>query len=1174
MAAHEKLDAIVGQYEPKSEKPERRPFRDVSPPKLMQHAHVKQDDEVRFTAGKQRKQQPEYRNNVSQVGGKDGRNAPDKTSLKTEHDGRTGEAIDGQTQVLKTQAIATQKQSGMLAQQTGLMQDQIRATSEVSDVVKRLAEYLKKEASKPVPKTQDFNGGGNTYEGEFSRVDDKKARRNAITDELRESRRNRAKKMPRDSRGRFEKMERKMPKKFGSPKMQKIGGLGGRLGGMGGRLMGAGAIGPLLALATAFYGGKVIEAASDNFDYDRKKAGTISHGYQSGKDWLSDRFRSDDPGDQVLDRMTASTKVEGQEIGKKARGGDLGSISAAFESGGRGVGTISTGKGDNGGVSYGKHQLATNNGSMTNFLRSEEGQKYYNDFRGLKAGSKEFNDKYTEVTKRDGEGMEKAQGAYNKKQNYDPVASWFTEQYDVDLEKRSRALKEVVYSIGTQYGPSTGKRVIADALGNRDVAGMDDADVISRLQDTRAATVSERFRSSDSKTKDSIYRRAGTEKAAALAMLNEEKAGPGSAAKDGSGIGAQYSQKMIGEYGGKTSGGSGGGGASNGTVGIMAMPQGGSGGGTGGAGGDEAGGGTAAGMLSPADGAFYAAGQKATIPNGSDVNLAGLNQKFKQAWYTMVGDWVTNQGGTVVNVASAFRTRMEQEQLWVKYGRDTKRVARPGTSRHESGFAIDIDRKSAQSLETTGMFKKYGFHRPLSNEPWHVELIGAGGGKGGGGGGTEVSSGGQSPQLMQAAAAKEMDKAAEVTVKSAEENTKGAIPSQGTTGDGTGIAKPESESKATQATGNALGAKEAANEAVATAAVATAVAANDKAAADATKTESKDFSVEKGNVPATVDVMGDKAVTRTPEQQAAYEQQLKSGAPASGTDWKARADKMRALGNGGGTTAPAPGGGGGYGRSAKPVQSATTRKITGAITRIGQIEGIGSFGTMAPGVDKALRKVDAATGGLKNKIFGKNPYMRELGRALPIPNIPRLASGLPSFGNIVNGVADAATGFFGGGGPSEKGVTTYSNTDHPKVMGSQSGLPPGMKATPTGGFMQSTAEMFGSKAPVESPASSSYYANETPIQTSSAATPATAMSAVTSTPVAAPAERNSFDGVQKVAMVSGGDTAPSGGGAAPSGGGGGGGGGKAGDKNDMPQLDDVPAMIDDLGLLFINSGYV
>jgi hypothetical protein len=1167
MAAHEKLDAIVGQYEPKSEKPERRPFRDVSPPKLMQHAHVKQDDEVRFSAGKQRKQQPDYRNNVSQVGGKDGRNSPDKTSLKTEHDGRSADAIDGQTQVLKTQAIATQKQSGMLAQQTGLMQDQIRATSEVSDVVKRLAEYLKKEASKPVPKVQGPHG--NTYEGEFTRVNEKKARQNSITDELREMRRNRANKMPRDSRGRFEKMERKMPKKFG-PKMQKIGGLGGEIGGgMGGRVagMGARALGPLLALAAAYYGGKAIEAASDNFDYDRKKAGTISHGYQSGKDWISDKFRSDDPADQVLDRMTASTRTEGQEIGKKARGGDLGSISAAFESGGRGVGTVSTGKGDNGGVSYGKHQLATNNGSMTNFLRSEEGQKYYNDFRGLKAGSKEFNDKYKEVTDRDGEGMEKAQGAYNKKQNYDPVAKWFTEQYDVDLETRSRALKEVVYSIGTQYGPGVGKRVISDALGNRDVNGMDDADVISRLQDTRAATVSTRFRNSDSKTQDSIYRRAGTEKAAALAMLNEEKAGPGSAAKDGSGIGSQYSQKMIGAYGGKTAGGSGGGGASNGTVGIMAPQPGGGGGGTGGAGGDEAGGGTAAGMLSPADGALYAAGQKATVPNKSDVNLAGLNPKFKQAWYTMVGDWVTNNGGTVVNVASAFRTRMEQEQLWVKYGRDTKRVARPGTSRHESGFAIDIDRQSAGKLESTGMFKKYGFHRPLSNEPWHVELIGAGKGGGGGGGGPETSSAGQSPQLMQAAAAKEMDKAAEVTVKAAEENTKGAMPAGGAAGGGgTGPTGPESESKGTQAAGNALGAKESADEKAAAATIGAAVAENDKAAADATKTENKDFSAEKSAVPATVDVMGDKPVTRTPAEQAAYEQQVKSGVdPRIAAPWDFDSNKRKAAGQ-------SPGyGGAGYGRQAKPVQGETTRKITGAITRIGQIEGLGSFGTMAPGVDKALRKVDSVTGGLQNKIFGKNPYMRELGRALPIPNIPRLASGLPSFGNIVNGVADAATGFFGGGGPAEKGVTTYSNIDKPKVMGTPASLPPGTKATPTGGFIQSTAEMF--KAPVESPASSSYYANETPIQTSSAATPTTAMSAVTSTPVAAPAERNSFDGVQKVAMVDSGDSG--GGGAAPSQGGspGGGGGGK-GEKNDMPQLDDVPAMIDDLGLLFINSGYI
>jgi len=51
---------------------------------------------------------------------------------------------------------------------------------------------------------------------------------------------------------------------------------------------------------------------------------------------------------------------------------------------------------------------------------------------------------------------------------------------------------------------------------------------------------------------------------------------------------------------------------------------------------------------------------------------------------------------------------------------------RGGNSVHDYGFAIDINSSDANNLERMGLFKKYGFHRPLLNwkkmkEPWHVE---------------------------------------------------------------------------------------------------------------------------------------------------------------------------------------------------------------------------------------------------------------------------------------------------------------------------------------------------------------------------------------------------------------------------------------------------------------------
>jgi hypothetical protein len=66
-------------------------------------------------------------------------------------------------------------------------------------------------------------------------------------------------------------------------------------------------------------------------------------------------------------------------------------------------------------------------------------------------------------------------------------------------------------------------------------------------------------------------------------------------------------------------------------------------------------------------------------------------------------------------------------------------------------------------------------------------------------------------------------------------------------------------------------------------------------------------------------------------------------------------------------------------------------------------------------------------------------------------------------------------------------------------------------------------------------------------------------------------ERNSFDGVQKVSIASSDVPQADGGGGAAAGGGGGSAGGA---KNDMPQIDDAPAIMDDFGLLFVNMGMV
>lgn len=209
----------------------------------------------------------------------------------------------------------------------------------------------------------------------------------------------------------------------------------------------------------------------------------------------------------------------------------LGFVAAKYESGGRGVATISTGKGDHGGVSYGKHQLATNNGSIGYFLASAQGQKYASQFAGLKPGSKEFNERYKQVVAADGEGMEKAQQEYIVASHYNPVASKVAKNTGLDVNSRGRAVREAVMSTAVQYGAGGGASVFTEALKGRDASKMSDEEIVNALQDYKAATVNTRFRSSSAEMRAGVAKRIENERRDLLAVDAADKAGKGAGEK-------------------------------------------------------------------------------------------------------------------------------------------------------------------------------------------------------------------------------------------------------------------------------------------------------------------------------------------------------------------------------------------------------------------------------------------------------------------------------------------------------------------------------------------------------------------------------------------------------------------------------------------------------------------
>ena len=90
----------------------------------------------------------------------------------------------------------------------------------------------------------------------------------------------------------------------------------------------------------------------------------------------------------------------------------------------------------------------------------------------------------------------------------------------------------------------------------------------------------------------------------------------------------------------------------------------------------------------------------------------------------MANEYNQKFGGSIL-MTSGYRSNEEQQRLFEKYG--PGRAARPGRSMHNFGYAIDIDNKmtgAGDTLETSGLLKKYGFTRPMAHEPWHIEPIG------------------------------------------------------------------------------------------------------------------------------------------------------------------------------------------------------------------------------------------------------------------------------------------------------------------------------------------------------------------------------------------------------------------------------------------------------------------
>ena len=212
--------------------------------------------------------------------------------------------------------------------------------------------------------------------------------------------------------------------------------------------------------------------------------------------------------------------------GGNAREDELGSLSAKYETGGRGPGVVSTGVGDPGGVSYGSYQMASKMGVPQRFV-CQKGFQWANDFANLTAGTADFTACWKRIAAAQTDAFQKAQHAFIKQSHYDLLAAKVLAENKLDVNTRSFALQNVVWSTAVQHGGAT--PIVGRAIANLSCATSDptyDKQLICAIYAERGRKKPDGnlayFGKSSPSVQAGVSKRFQNEQVDALAMLAKE----------------------------------------------------------------------------------------------------------------------------------------------------------------------------------------------------------------------------------------------------------------------------------------------------------------------------------------------------------------------------------------------------------------------------------------------------------------------------------------------------------------------------------------------------------------------------------------------------------------------------------------------------------------------------
>ena len=205
---------------------------------------------------------------------------------------------------------------------------------------------------------------------------------------------------------------------------------------------------------------------------------------------------------------------------------ELGCLSAKYETGGRGPGVVSTGVGDPGGVSYGSYQMASKMGVPQRFV-CQPGFAWAKDFQNLTAGSAGFTACWKRIAAAQTDDFQRAQHAFIKQSHYDPLAAKVLAENKLDVNTRSFAVQNVIWSTAVQHGGAT--PIVGRAIANLSCTTSDptyDKQLICAIYAERGRKKPDGslayFSKSSPSVQAGVAKRFRNEQADALAMLPKE----------------------------------------------------------------------------------------------------------------------------------------------------------------------------------------------------------------------------------------------------------------------------------------------------------------------------------------------------------------------------------------------------------------------------------------------------------------------------------------------------------------------------------------------------------------------------------------------------------------------------------------------------------------------------